>query len=501
MTAAAEPRVARLVIIGGGFSGIGIAIRLRQEGIDDFVILERAHENGGTWRDNSYPGCACDVQSSLYSFSFAPNPDWSRSYSPQPEIWAYLRKCARDYDIDRHFEFDQNVTGAVWDDAAQRWTVTTATSVWHATAVVMASGALSDPITPDIPGLDTYTGHLFHSAQWDHGFNLKGRRVAVIGTGASAIQFVPEIQPRVRTLEIFQRTPPWILPRHDTAVPTWRKSLYRSMPVTQRIERAALYAMRELLIYPFRHRNAARVIEWRARKFMESQISDPGLRAKLLPDYQIGCKRILVSDDYYPALERPNVSLITAAITAIQPTGIVTADGALHHADAIILGTGFRPTDPPLAPLIVGRDGRSLAQVWQGSPTAYMGTTEAGFPNLFMLLGPNTALGHSSVMLMVEAQIDHVLGVLRLMEARGAGAAEPDAQAQREYVAMLDARLATTTWNAGGCNSWYLDRTGRNSTLWPDGVGRFRRTVSRVNADAYRLMPRHASPQHATAHA
>ena len=501
MTMAAEPRAARLVIIGGGFSGIGIAIRLRQEGIDDFVILERAHDAGGTWRDNTYPGCACDVQSSLYSFSFAPNPDWSRSYSPQAEIWAYLRKCARDFDIDRHFVFDSDVTGAVWDDAMQQWSVTTTTGAWRAAAVVMASGALSDPIRPDIPGLDSYTGSLFHSAQWDHDLDLQGRRVAVIGTGASAIQFIPEIQPRVGTLEIFQRTPPWILPRHDKAVPAWRKSLYRTMPVTQRAERAALYAVRELLLYPFRHRNAARVVEWRARTFMESQISDPTLRARLLPDYRIGCKRILVSDDYYPALEQQNVSLVTDAISAIRPTGIVTADGTLHHADVIILGTGFRPTDPPLAPTIVGRDGRSLADVWQGSPTAYMGTTEAGFPNLFMLLGPNTALGHSSVMLMVEAQIDHVLGVLRLMESRGAGAAEPEPQAQRAYVAMLDARLATTTWNAGGCSSWYLDRTGRNSTLWPDGVGRFRRTVSRVNAGAYRLLPRHATSPHATTHA
>ncbi len=501
MSAVAEPRLTRLVIIGSGFSGIGIAIRLRQAGIDDFVILERAHDSGGTWRDNSYPGCACDVQSSLYSFSFAPNPDWSRSYSPQPEIWAYLRKCARDFDIDRHFVFDANVTGAVWDDAAQQWTVSTATGSWRAAAVVMASGALSDPIVPDIPGLDTYTGHLFHSAQWDHHYELKGRRVAVIGTGASVIQFVPMIQPRVARLEIFQRTPPWVLPRHDTAVPEWRKSLYRAMPITQRIERAAVYAMRELLVYPFRHRNIARLVEWRARKFMESQVSDPTLRAKLLPDYQIGCKRILVSDDYYPALQRPNVSLVTHAISEIQSTGIVTSDGALHHADVIILGTGFRPTDPPLAPLIVGRDGRSLAEVWHGSPTAYMGTTEAGFPNLFMLLGPNTALGHSSVMLMVEAQIDHVLGVLRLIERNGAAAAEPDADAQRAYVAMLDARLATTTWNAGGCNSWYLDKTGRNSTLWPDGVSRFRRTVSHVNADAYRLSPRHTPPSSAAAHA
>jgi cation diffusion facilitator CzcD-associated flavoprotein CzcO len=242
----------------------------------------------------------------------------------------------------------------------------------------------------------------------------------------------------------------------------------------------------------------ARAVEWRARTYMESQISDPVLRTKLVPDYQIGCKRILVSDDYYRAIQRPNVSLVTERIEAMQQTGIVTADGVLHHADVVILGTGFRPTDPPLAPLIIGRDRRSLADVWQGSPNAYMGTTVAGFPNLFMLLGPNTALGHSSVMLMVEAQIDHVLGVLRQLELRGAGAADPDPTAQRAYVAMIDARLATSTWNAGGCRSWYLDRTGRNSTLWPDGVGRFRRTVSHVHAEAYRWVPRRSSPEPVT---
>ena len=488
----------RLIIIGGGFSGIGMAIRLRQHGIDDFVILERASDPGGTWRDNSYPGCSCDVQSSLYSFSFAPNPEWSRSFSPQPEIWAYLQKCARDHDVDRHFVFDQTVTGAVWNDVAQRWTVSTTTTSWHADAVVMASGALSDPIIPSIPGLESFDGPCFHSARWDHDVDLTAKRVAVIGTGASAIQFIPQIQPRVATLAIFQRTPPWILPRHDRAVPAWRQSLFRALPATQRIERAVLYAFRESLVLAFRHRAAARVVEWRARTFMQSRISDPALRAKLLPDYQIGCKRILVSDDYYPAVQRPNVALVTDAIHSIHPSGITTADGVTHPADVIIFGTGFRPTDPPLAPVIIGRDGRSLASAWQGSPTAYMGTTAFGFPNFFMLLGPNTALGHSSVMLMVEAQIEHILGVLRLLTTRGVAAAEPDPTAQRAYVAMLDARLATTTWNAGGCTSWYLDRTGRNSTLWPDGVGRFRRTVSRVNADAYRWLPRHASPPMAT---
>ena len=482
----------RVVIIGGGFSGIGMAIRLRQRGVDDFVILERASDHGGTWRDNSYPGCACDVQSSLYSFSFAPNPDWSRSYAPQAEIWAYLRRCATQFDIDRHFVYAQNVTGAVWDDQLQRWTVTTGTDSWRANFVVMASGALSDPIMPSIHGLDTFAGHAFHSAQWDHDLDLSARRVAVIGTGASAIQFIPQIQSRVAHLDVFQRTPPWVLPRMDVAVPAWRHSLYRALPIAQRVTRAALYVQREILHFPFRNRQAAHLLEWRARQFLESEITDVALRAKLVPAYRIGCKRILVSDDYYAAIRQPNVSLVTSAITAVDSTGILTANGTRHDADVIILGTGFRPTDPPLAPFILGRENASLATVWNGSPKAYMGTTVAGFPNLFMLLGPNTALGHSSVLMMIEAQIEHVLGVLALLDARGAAAAEPLVPAQRAYVTDVDTRLASTTWNAGGCSSWYLDRTGRNSTLWPDGVGHFQRTVSRVQANDYLVTPARA---------
>jgi len=478
-------RTTALIIIGGGFSGIGMAIRLRQTGVTDFVILERASASGGTWRDNTYPGCACDVQSSLYSFSFAPNPDWSRSFSPQAEIWAYLKRCATDFDIDRHFAFEQNVTGAHWDELEQRWTVTTATDTWSAPMVVLANGALSDAVFPRIPGLETFTGTAFHSSQWDSDTDLRDKRVAVIGTGASAIQFVPKIQPLVRQLTVFQRTPAWVMPRNDRAIPEWKKSLFRRVPLLQRLQRATLYGVRELLFYPFRHRRAAKLVEWIAARHMRAQITDPLLREKLTPHYRIGCKRILVSDDFYPAVGKPNVTLVTDTITAIDAGGVVTGDGTHHDADVLIFGTGFRPTDPPLAPLIVGRDGTTLAEQWNGSPEAYMGTTIAGFPNLFTLLGPNTALGHSSVMLMVEAQIEHVLGVIALATARNSGAVEPRVSAQRQYVAWLDERLADTTWNAGGCRSWYLDRTGRNSTLWPDGVGAFRRTVTRVKPEAY----------------
>jgi cation diffusion facilitator CzcD-associated flavoprotein CzcO len=490
-----------IIIIGAGFSGIGLAIQLRKRGIDDFVILERAAAAGGTWRDNSYPGCACDVQSSLYSFSFAPNPDWSRTFSQQPEIWAYLQRCVGEYDIERHIQYAQNVTGATWDDVSKEWSVTTTGDTWRGSALVMANGPLSEPVRPAISGLDAFAGTMFHSSQWDHSCDLRGKRVAVIGTGASAIQFVPCIQPHVAHLDLFQRTPPWVLPRNDAAVPAWRRRLYRTAPIMQRIERGAMYLLRELLHVPFRHRFAARTVEWYARYSLRRQVPDASLRAKLTPTYQIGCKRILISDDYYPAIQQPNVSLITDAIASVTPDGVMMRSGTLLPADVIVLGTGFRATDPPLAPFIIGRDGLSLASRWRGSPHAYMGTTHAGFPNLFTLLGPNTALGHSSVMLMVEAQITHLIGVWQLMQQQQAASAEPDAAAQAAYCERLDARLARTTWNRGGCQSWYLDRTGRNSTLWPDGVGRFVRTVSHVIADDYLFAARPVSARVDTARA
>ncbi len=482
----------RFIIIGAGFSGIGMAIRLRQSGIDDFVILERADAAGGTWRDNSYPGCACDVQSALYSFSFAPNPDWSHSYARQPEIQAYLEHCVATHDLGRHIALGQNVIGASWSDASQRWTVVTPSQVWTSQLLVVASGPLSEPALPDLPGLDAFRGPVFHSARWDHGVDLAGRRVAVIGTGASAIQFVPKLQPQVSQLHLYQRTAPWVLPRWDRVVPSWRKSLYRRFPIVQRLQRGALFVLREVLLFPFRHPDAGRVVESAARQHLRSQVVNPDLRARLTPNYRIGCKRILVSDDYYPAIAAPNVSLITDAIATVTSNGIRTVTGEERPADILILGTGFRPTDPPLAPLITGREGVSLSSLWQGSPSAYMSTTVAGFPNFFMLLGPNTGVGHTSVVLLAEAQIEHVLALSLALTARGAGATEPTVAAQTHYVSWIDRRLAPTVWNRGGCRSWYLDRNGRNSALWPDGIRAFRRQVVVPRLTDYVFTPRTA---------
>ena len=475
----------RIAIIGSGFGGLGMAIRLLERGIDDFVVLERAREIGGTWRDNSYPGCACDVESHLYSFSFALNPDWSRSFSSQPEILDYLRACAERFGVTPHVRLGCDVRALRWEDDAQRWRIESSAGVTTASVVVVATGPLSDPIVPELPGIARFEGKTFHSAQWDHAYDLAGKRVAVLGTGASAVQFVPEIQKVVAKLDVYQRTPPWILPRPDRDHSAEERRRFRRHPLLQRLHRARLYLQHELFVFPFRRPKLMERGQRMALRHLKRAVADPALRAKLTPRYTMGCKRILLSNDYLPALARANVEVITAGVREVRERSIVDGEGVEREVDAIIYATGFRPTDPPLAATTVGRDGRTLNEAWEGSPKAYMGTTVAGFPNLFMLLGPNTGLGHSSVVYMIEAQIEHVLKVLRLMERRGLAAVEPRAEAQRAFVSRVDSRMRGTVWTAGGCASWYLDGTGRNSTLWPDFTWRFHRRVSRLRARDY----------------
>jgi cation diffusion facilitator CzcD-associated flavoprotein CzcO len=471
----------RVAIIGSGFGGLGAAIRLRQRGEEDFLIFERATEVGGTWRDNSYPGCACDVQSHLYSFSFAPNPDWTRSYSPQPEIWDYLRRCARDFGVLPRVRFRHDVRDAAWDEGARVWRVETSQGAYTANVLVMASGALSEPRVPELPGFESFKGKSFHSARWDHSYDLKGKRVAVVGTGASAVQFVPEIQPLVARLHVFQRTPPWVMPRTERAFTERERRLFRRFPALQRAERASIYAFRELFVFGFRHLRASRLIRRVALRHLARAVADPALRDKLTPRYDIGCKRILVSNDYLPALTRPNVELVTEAVAEVREHSVVGADGTERAVDAIIFGTGFRVTDQPLAAHVRGRDGVTLDETWKGSPRAHLGTTVAGFPNLFILLGPNTGLGHTSVVYMIEAQIEFLMSALGYMERRGVATLEPRPEAQAAFVGEIERRLEGTVWNSGGCASWYLDRTGRNSTIWPDFTWRFRRRVARLD--------------------
>jgi cation diffusion facilitator CzcD-associated flavoprotein CzcO len=478
-----------VAIIGAGFGGVGMAIRLMQEGVDDFVVLERAGDIGGTWRDNTYPGCTCDVQSHLYSFSFAPNPRWSRTFSPQPEIWAYIQRIARENGVMPHVRPGHEVRGADWDDAAQRWRIDTARGPVTARVLVMAAGALSDPVIPPLKGMEAFRGAAFHSAHWDHGFDLRGKRVAVIGTGASAIQFVPAIQPLVEKLHLFQRTAPWVMPRHERDIGGRTHGLFRRLPAAQRLVRGAIYLQREATLGLFRHPAAMRVAQRAALRHLRKAIADPALRKKLTPDFTMGCKRVLLSNDYYPALAQPNVEVVTEGIAEVREHSVVSSDGVERSVDAIIFGTGFRPTDPPLAPYVRGHGGVSLTDTWAGSPKALAGTTVAGFPNLFILMGPNTGLGHTSVLYMLEAQIDHVLGALAHMRSSGLGAVEPRPEAQAAYVASVDERMRGTVWVSGGCASWYIDHTGRNSTLWPDSTYRFRQRVARFRPDEYRGEP------------
>ena len=475
----------QVLVIGAGFGGLGTAIRLLQSGCSDFLVLERADDVGGVWRDNTYPGCACDVQSHLYSFSFAPNPGWTRSYSPRPEIHAYLRQCAEAFRLQPHLRFGHDVHQAAWDHAARRWRVSTSRGDFTADVLVAGVGALSEPKTPELVGLGSFQGKVMHSARWDDGHDLTGRHVAVIGTGASAIQLVPALQPRVARLALFQRTPPWVLPRNDRPISARARRLYGALPVAQRLVRTAISTSRELLVLAFLHPRLMRWAERFARRYLRQTIGDPALRAKLTPRYTIGCKRILLSDDYLPALNQPNVSVITDPIREVRAGSIVDELGNEHRVDTIVLATGFQPTDPPIAKHLRGRDGRTLAEVWQGSPKAHLGTTIAGFPNFFLLTGPNTGLGHSSMILMIEAQIEHLLAALRWMRSRDVAALEPTEDAQAAFVASCDARMRGTVWTSGGCSSWYLDATGRNSTLWPGATYSFRRRVTRFDPREY----------------
>jgi len=482
----------RVAIIGSGFSGLGMAVRLKKAGIDDFVIMERAADLGGTWRDNTYPGCQCDVESNLYSYSFALNPTWSRTYPLQAEIWDYLRLCAEKFQLSQHLRYQHEVQSATWDDAAARWLIESSGGPFSADVVVAAVGPLSEPSLPAIPGLKGFPGPHFHSAAWDHSVDLTGKRVAVVGTGASAIQIVPRIQPQVAQLYLFQRTPPWVLPHRDREVRGVARTLYRTVPGWQRLARTIVYWSRELFVIPFMKVTPNSTPERLARHHLEKQVADPGLRARLTPRYAIGCKRILISNDYYPAIQKPNVELLTDEIREVRGRSIVTIDGDEREVDVIILATGFRVTEMPFARRLIGRDGRCLADQWSGSPAAYRGTAVAGFPNLFFLLGPNTGLGHTSVLVMLEAQLNYVMSCLGHLKRSGMAAIEVRREAQEAFNADVQSRLRDTVWNAGGCRSWYLDPTGRNTTIWPGMTWPFVRLLRRFDPAAYHLFRRPA---------
>ena len=459
----------KIVIIGSGFGGIGMGIGLRKAGFDDFVILEKAADLGGTWRDNRYPGCACDVPSPLYSFSYELNPAWSRLFAPQQEIWEYLRGCAAKYGIDDHIRYGSRVESMEWDDADLLWTVrTVGGDRYRAHAVISGAGALHIPSYPEIPGIDAFSGASFHSSRWNPSVDLTGKRVAVIGTGASAIQLVPTVARRAAHLAVFQRTPPWLVPRPDTAIPPGMRTALRTVPGAARALRYAVYWGMEARALGFAvNPRLMAPVQAMAHKHLERQVQDPGLRAQLTPDYTIGCKRILVSSDYYPALQRPNVDLVTDDIGEIVPSGVMTTDGAVHEADVLVFATGFRVIDAATELNVTGRGGAKLKDAWAAGAEAFRGITVPGFPNFFLLLGPNTGLGHTSVVFMIETQVQHVLSCLRLLSGKRASTIEAGAAATRIYNDALQRRLRRAVWSAGGCRSWYLDDSGVNRAIWP----------------------------------
>ncbi|MFE2041815.1 flavin-containing monooxygenase [Streptomyces sp. NPDC059477] len=477
----------RVAVIGSGFGGLGAAVRLRREGVTDFVVLERAGSVGGTWRDNRYPGCACDVPSHLYSFSFAPHPDWPRTFSGQEHIRAYLEQVADVFRLRPHLRFGAEVTRMTWDGEGMYWVVESGAGTFTADVVVSATGALSDPRVPEIPGLDSFPGKVFHSARWDHGYDLRGKRVAVVGTGASAIQIVPAIQPEVSRLVLFQRTPPWVLPRTDRAISGVERWLHRRVPVTGQVRRGLLWGIRETQVQAFtKHPGELRFVERLAERHMGRAIKDPALRAKLTPGYRIGCKRILLSSDYYPALARPNVDVVASGLGEVRGSTVVAADGTRAEVDAIVFGTGFHVTDVPIAERVVGVGGRTLAQAWQGGMQALRGASAAGFPNWMTIVGPNTGLGNSSMILMIESQLNYLADFLRQLDLLGGRVAlDARVSAVDAWNRRVQERMRRTVWNTGGCTSWYLDAGGRNTTVWPGTTGEFRRVTRRVELSEY----------------
>jgi cation diffusion facilitator CzcD-associated flavoprotein CzcO len=490
-------------IVGTGFAGLGMAIRLKQAGIHDFILLEKASEVGGTWRDNIYPGAACDVQSHLYSFSFAPNPNWSRQYAPQEEILQYLRDCADKYGIMPHIKFNTGIEEGRWDEQAGAWRGRTVHGdTFEARIVVTGCGAFNRPVLPDIPGLDRFQGELLHTATWKRGLTLEGKRVAVIGTGASAIQVVPPLAKIASKLTLFQRTPAWIMPKPDPAYTPVQKRRFARQPLAQKLERAKIYAQNELFATGFVvDPRLMRQGEKFARSYLEKKVRDPALRAKLTPDYTLGCKRVLFSSDYYPALCRDNVEVVSDRIAEIRAHSVLTRDGREHELDALVCATGFQVSENVSPFTIYGKDGRTLNEAWIDGAEAYKGTTVKGYPNAFIILGPNTGLGHSSVVLMIEAQISYALQGIQLIRARRLKSLEVRAEVQDRYNAWLQGRMNRTVWQRGGCASYYRTATGKNTTLWPGFTFEFMHQTRRFDPADFVLIeqalrtPQRASPQ------
>jgi len=475
-------------IVGGGFGGVGMGIRLRQEGIEDFTIFERGETVGGVWRANTYPGAACDVPSHLYSFAFAPGTRWSRRYAPQPEILAYLEECVEKFGLEPNLRLGVEATAASFDAGSGRWTLETDDGGVHEFDVlVTACGQLTRPAIPAIPGADDFEGPVFHSAEWDHDVELEGKRVAVIGTGASAIQFVPEIAKQARSLAIYQRSAPWILPKPDVAYSERKRSLFRRFPIRVAAARLGLFSFFECGTYAFTGKTwimtPFRAVADHERR---TRLSDPELLRKATPDYEIGCKRILFTSDWYPAIARDNVELLEGGVERITAAGVIGADGVERPADAIIYGTGFQSHNFVAPMEIHGLDGRELGAVWRDSPDAYLGTTVSGFPNMFVMYGPNTNHGSGSVPYTLQCQYNYALDAMRRIRDRDLRWIDLRPETMAEWDREMAERSAHTVWVTGGCHSWYINEKGANTNNWPGPWLEFHRRTRRINPGHYR---------------
>jgi cation diffusion facilitator CzcD-associated flavoprotein CzcO len=469
------PQRIRTAIVGAGFSGLGAAISLRRAGHHDFVVLERSPDVGGTWWDNTYPGCRCDVPSNLYSYSFLPNPDWPETFSPREEIQRYLRRCAEQEGVVPHIRFGVALDRAAWDEDAVAWRLSTSDGDLLAERLITGTGGLVEPKLPAIEGLGTFAGPIVHTARWDHSLDYAGKRIGVIGTGSSGIQVIPELAEVAGHLDVFQRTPAWVLPHMNRRTSRLERALFRRLPVVQRADRAFTTGYMELMnVVMTRRPSVLKSLEAVGRWHLKRQLPDhPELRTALTPDYRLGCKRITLSNRYLRTFAKPHVELVTDGIARATPTGIVTRDGVTHELDVLVLGTGFQVTEMPAAARVLGRDGRTLQEVWQGSPEAYLGTAVAGFPNLFTLLGPNTGLGAGSIVTMIEAQLDYAVACLDALDREGLATIEPREDVQHAYNVEVQRRSEPSVWLSGGCSSWYLTDDGRNATLWPDLMAAF----------------------------
>lgn len=481
-------RSVKVAIVGGGFGGLCMAIKLREAGIDDFLLLEKAAEVGGTWRENNYPGCACDVQSHMYSYSFAANPDWSHRYSGWREIQSYILRTAEEYGMYGYTRFNAEVDAARFDEETALWTLHLKDgSHLICQHWVLASGPLHVPSIPAFPGLERFKGKVFHSSKWDHGYDLAGKKVVSVGTGASAIQYVPKIAPQVARLTVVQRTPGWIVPRDERAYSERTKKLFRRFPVLRKLHRARLYWSNESRVLPIFHPRLAKLLEKGVKQFIRHQVKDPETARRLTPDYRLGCKRIMISNRYYPTFNRDNVELVTEGVKEIREHSIVFNDGSEREMDCLVLGTGF-VVDPRIYMKdfeITGLGGRRLQDDWKNASEAYLGISVAGYPNLFQMVGPNTGLGHNSIIFMIECQAHYIIDAIRRLDIKGGDYVDVKRDVMDAFNEKLQKDVQGTVWQMGGCSSWYQQADGKNVAIWPYATWRYWMKTRRVDESAF----------------